>query len=913
MRKIILWNKSHPLLVILLLIIGSLAAIYKVGDVTIDSSAKSMMIQDDPDLCYYNETLEKFGSDNIVVIYINDKKLFTPKKLGIIDELINELGNIPGVYRVESLFSVTNFKGNDGILDNNPLMDFVPESEEEALVVRNDALKNPILIRNLISKDGTTTAVNLYLESGSNDPNFDINLAANIDKVLNVNKSNFESLYQIGTPYTRKTISEYILNDQKTILPLSLIILLLMLVITMRSASGAILPLLTSGFSVLMTIGFMGYMNIPLNILTFIIPSLIIVIGSTEDIHILSEYTEGMQENKNIRDKAIQFMASKVGTAIMLTALTTFLGFLSISINKIILLKQFGIAAAFGLFINPIVTCLIAPVYLHFFGSKKSKEKSKKCSLMDKLMGFFANKCLRYIHNNKKVVLTIVLGIAGIIGLFSYNVRVDNDTLGFFGKNSPILQRMNLLHDKLSGGQTFFIRINSGNKKAFKNPENLKQIEEIQKFIAKKGWFDKTISLANYIKFINKEMNNGNTSYNKIPDSRDLISQYTLFLHREEIESYITSDFSEANILVRHNITSSYELTKILKELKTGIKGIISPFFKFGITGESILINKAADTIAICQAQGIGLLLIVILVIMTILFYNFKAGFLSLLPNLFPVAINFGIMGIFNIPLNAGTCMVAVIAIGIAVDDTIHMMSRYNKEMRDLQDQDKAVDACIKSEIRPVFSTSIALAMGFSILAFSHLLPIVYFGILSGMVMIFAMVGDILITPILLSSTQLITIWDMTSLKLKKELTESSIFEGLNLRQIKKMILLGKVHERNSGEFLITKGEPGENMYVLLKGTVNVCDKDEKSGKEITLATLKNGEVFGEIALLEHSPRIANVIANGHVTYFTLNWKGLERIQRVFPRISNKIYLNLARILGQRVINLNHMVCHEGN
>ena len=262
-------------------------------------------------------------------------------------------------------------------------------------------------------------------------------------------------------------------------------------------------------------------------------------------------------------------------------------------------------------------------------------------------------------------------------------------------------------------------------------------------------------------------------------------------------------------------------------------------------------------------------------------------------------------MGIFDIPLNTGTAMVAAIAIGIAVDDTIHFMARYNEEMRRLQNQNLAMEVCLRSEIRPVLATSIALSLGFAILGFSHFVPVIYFGLLSALVMLFALLGDLFITPILLSSTQLITLWDMLGLKLKKAVIfHSPLFRDMKAWQIKKIVLLGKVVEKKQNEPAVVQGEPGSSMFLILEGEARVVSRD-KNGQEVKLATLKPGEIFGEIALIKPGPSSADVLASTDLKYLEIDWNALQRIQKIYPRIASRLFLNLSRILGQRLLMTN--------
>ncbi len=907
MRRLMLWSYAHPFLVVIIILAACALAATQVTKIQVDASAKSMMAQGDPSMDVYKDTVEEFGSDSILVVYARDGHLFSPERLQKLEDMVYAFEEIEGVLKVESLFSVTSFNSVDGFLESAPLVDWVPETQEEADEVKANALKNPNLIGTIVSSDGTATAINLFIDPANTDPTFNLDLTAAVEKILEPHEGGFETLIQLGAPYNFKVINDIVFADQMTLVPMATVVLLLMLVATTRSASGAILPMLTAGTSVLMTMGFMGVAGIPLTVLTFIVPSLIIVIGSTEDIHILCEYMEGMHEHGGVKELAVKFMTSKVGTAVMLTALTTFLGFLSISINKIALLKQFGITASFGMFVNPLITCLVAPVYLRWFGAKEPKEH--KDGRFDILIGRLADVVTHIVHHHKKATLWVTLGGAVLIGLFGLTLHVDNDVLGYFKKDSQIIKRVEALEQNMAGASTFFVRISAGHPAAFKNPENLRQVDRLQKWMAEYPGFDKTTTLTDYLKLINQQMNGGGKEYFAIPDSEELVSQYLLFLRRDEIESYVTPGLDEVNILVRHSINSSYELKQALADLDKAIAEIIDPHLLSRVTGENILINDAADSIAIGQVQGIGLLLLVIFVIMSVLFVNTKAGGLSLIPNLFPVFVNFGIMAIFDIPLNTGTCMVAAVAIGIAVDDTIHFMSRYNTEMRELQNRDKAVDVCIRSEITPVISTSLALSMGFAVLAFAQFVPVMHFGLLSAGVMVVALIGDMFVTPILLSSTQLITLWDMVALKLHREVLErSSLFQDMRPWQVKKVVLLGRFQEKAAGELAVSQGEHGKSMYLLLSGSATVFGRDESTGREMEFARLAAGDVFGEIALVEPGPRSANVKAEEDVQYIEIDWDGLKRIRRVYPRIASRLFLNLSRIMGERLATTDKML-----
>lgn len=906
-----LFSHRHPLVTFLVLICISLVAAMQLPLLKIDPSLDGLRTGDQAAKNRYQDAVETFGSDKINIIYIKDPHLFSPEKLLLVEELVYGLGNIPGILKVESLFSTNNFKNSEGALVTGPLTGWVPETKEEAGQLLDNARANPIINGNLVSESGQSIAVNLFVDAKDQNPNFYRTLTLDIDQLIEPVQGQFQEIFQIGDPYLRYEISEMMLTDQKNITPFSILILFLTLVIVTRSLGCAALPMLTSSTSILWIGGFMAYTGIPVNILTVLIPSLVIVIGSTEDVHLLLEYEEGVHV-KGTKSLAIDWMINKMGVVILVTSLSTFLGFLSICLNNVIILKQFGMIASFGLFVNPLITCMITPIYLRLFGSNRSRQSkvSGKTALTPprkNWLDFFVD----FIAAHKKKVLIGFLGLTLVIGLFGFRVKLENDYVAMFKKGSPVLTRLDALTSDFPGMQTFFIRISGGHKDIFKDPENLKQIADIQSYMRNGNFFDKTISLVDFLTLINREMNQGDPEMHILPPTKERVAQYLAFTEDDDINRYVNGDFSDVNIMVRHNLNSSHDLKKALEDLEKQIRLLLNPHFTFLFTGDNILTLEGADAIADGQAKSIFLMLFIIFILMSIIFTNIKAGFLSLVPNIIPVAVNFGIMGIFSIPLNVGTAMVSVIAIGIAVDDTLHFMTRYNDEMHQLKNQDEAMKRCIRSEFKVVAATSIALSLGFGVLAFSQFMPIVQFGMLSAVVMLVAFLCDIIVTPVLLSSTRLLTMWDILSLKLRREAIEQSeFFRDLKMWQIKKIVLLSRIVTKLKGEMIYRENENkgadegrSQSMYLLLEGNVRRYHLQSDTGKEVPVGFYSPGDIFGYIAILDNnSSRSASTRALSDIKYVEINKESLDRLNKMYPHIWGKLYRNLARILGDQLV-----------
>ncbi len=679
MSKVIVWNRDHPLVVLFVFALISIFFVRHARDIRRDPSSEGFMVASSPDRVFYDRSLEVFGADNITVVYIRDRDLFSYEKLRTVEEVFYALQDIPNVTRVDGLFDVTNVKGEDGILSTSPLLNWIPEDPSELARIQADALRNPLINRTLISADGAGTALTVTVDSDPDEERFDIRMANDIDRVIAPLEGVVDQVFQVGEPVTRRFIDASIQRDQRIFLPLLLVIVLAVLVFGLRSWNGAGLAVITGGSSVVWTLGFMALLDIPIDALTVIIPSLILILGTTEDIHMLSEYLEGLEQGED-RMGAIAYMAEKTGLAVFLTGLTTFLGFLSITVNEIVVLKQFGMAAAFALFINPIITVSLVPVYLRFLGEKKARPRRRVGTAQEPFLNRVAGGLIYLVERHPKRVLIGFLAAVLLVGAGIFSLQVDNDPIGFFKEDSDLWMWRRQLQRELSGAQSFSIVVDAGQEGAFRKSEALKTVFNIQQIVKQNEHFDSSLSLADYMALVHRELSGGNPDSYAIPDRDDLISQYLLFFSDEAVERYVSPDFSQASIRVRHNITSSYELKASLNELRSDIESTVGETLSFQFTGKPVLYARATDQLAQDQAYSVSLILVFIFIILSILFVRIKAGLLALIPNSIPILFLFGTMGWVGIPLNMGTSLIAVCAIGIAVDDTIHLFTRYYKQ-----------------------------------------------------------------------------------------------------------------------------------------------------------------------------------------------------------------------------------------
>ena len=898
MKRLIHLAADHPRLVLLALAFFTALAATQLGKLRIQVSAESMLEKGTPAWDYFVETEETFGAEDMAIIVLRDPAIFDQAKLEPIREVVRALQNVPQVTGTSSLFNATNLKNIDGTIHTRPYLQDLPTTPEEVAALQADAIRNPLALGNLISEDGQTLAINVFFSRPANDPQFDRTITEVVEALIDPLREHVETVYQVGVAAMRSDLTDKIRADQQVFLPLSVAVLLITLVVSLRRATAAVMPLITAGVSVIWTLGFMAWLEIPVNIMTSIVPALVIIIGSTEDIHLLAEYAAGVRDGLG-RRAAIGRMADNMGVAVLLTFITTYLGFLSIALNDIQLLFQFGVVASTGLLFNFVITVLLVPVMLRFIGHRRVT--SARRGVVQTWFQGWAVGLLRAAQRRRLAVLAGAGALVIAALAAATQLRINNNLLDYLDPASQLRADVERIHTELSGVHAFSIVVDSGIDNTFLQVKYLEEVLKIQDFMAGIDAFDRTFSFANFVAMVNSVMAEEGDDEPWLPETDDQVREYMLFIRHSTVEPFVSKRYDRARILVRHNTSSSDELNRAIDRIREFVDDNIDPGLGVKITGKSVMSNRAVEEMAHSQLQSLLLVGAVIVALVSVLFVSLRAGIIALLPNLFPVAILFAVMALLDIPLNAGTSMVAAIALGICVDDTMHVMSRFHEELKRHESRAAALEAMIRAEAVPIFATSIALAAGFAVFATSIFQPVVNFGLLSAMVIVVALLATFVLTPLLLGSSELLTVWDLLSYKVQKEaLQRSPLFQGMFIWQIKKILLSSEIRSFAREEQIIHEGDIGKEMFVILEGSVE-AQKRNADGSVRHLRVMKVGDLCGEVGPLSGGQRTADVIALEDTQLLVLSWERIDRLTRLFPVLAFRLFRNLTQIIGARL------------
>ena len=708
----------------------------------------------------------------------------------------------------------------------------IPSDAQGAERARREALEDPIAVRNIISADGNAIAIGISIREQAEGVS-ERQVHETLERVLAPARAQFATLAQVGPPRIDAEIREGLMHDLRVLVPASALLLALTVFGFYRSVFAAAMPLVVASISLLWTFGMMGWMGIPVSILTAMLPSLVVVIGATEIMRMISGYYAGLQQAKTEgvsgRARATEFMLRSLGAPAVLTVLTTALGFASNSVAGIAIIRDFGQATAFAILSNGLITVLLVPMLYGAFGPGSGRLPAFASS------GGFGVMAGRAFGVMRQRMSLAILALAGVLCILfvqqASSLYVTNEPLTFFRPERPLVQDAQRMQQDLAGIKIFYIALQSNTEGAFRDPANLQRLADIQAFIAKQKIFDRSLSLADIVAQANQQAGGGRPEAYRVPPTRTLVAQYLLLHPQRDLEPYVSHDYRRANIVVRHNVRDSSTLNHHILELREVVGHYAGPDMVTAVVGENLMVNAAADRLLEGQALALAGLLAVVFIVMSLMFTSVKGGFIALVPSVVPILMILGVMRILEIPLNAGTVMVAVIAIGIAIDGTIHLFSRYSELCRSTSNYDEAVIETVKDEAAPVIAVSLALALGFGVLLLSDFTLIAQFGALAAATMLFSIFANLLVTPLVMSRIRLVGLYEILAMsKQRAALEHSALFQGMTDYQIRKTILISELREYPDGERLIEQGTIGSSMYLVVSGQLEVIRREGATG-----------------------------------------------------------------------------------
>jgi CRP-like cAMP-binding protein len=430
--------------------------------------------------------------------------------------------------------------------------------------------------------------------------------------------------------------------------------------------------------------------------------------------------------------------------------------------------------------------------------------------------------------------------------------------------------------------------------------DTLQRMQSLQDFIARRPGVVGVTSLVDYVKILHRAFHDDDAAFFTLPDNDRAVAQYLLMLGPDTLQRVVDGESARAALFVRSDLHSSQTLGEVLGEIRRFAADAFPAEFSVHATGMTTLLNKTSDELTAGQVQSLVIALLIVFVTLSVFFLSIRLGLLALVPNLVPIVIFFGVLGWADIPLSISTAVIASIALGMGVDEAIHLLSEFHHHVRRHADQRRAVREAMQTVGPPVVYTTVALSLGFLVPCLSSFVPVRQFGYLSALNVGTSLLADLLFLPALVASVRFVTLWDVLRVRLGPAPHETiPLFHGLRASQARIAALLGRLTTVGAGEPIMRRGEAGDAMYVVIDGRARIT-RPARDG-DVPLGELTRGDVVGEMGLVRGRARAADVIALEPTELLLVDQRFLDVLRRRYPRIANVVLLNLTRILSDRV------------
>ena len=800
-----------------------------------------------------------------------------------------------------SLTSAVDIRSVEDGLDISPFFSGLEEGTADLATIKQRVMSNPFYAGNLVSESGDVTALVVYFNNFSDREYIQGGIHEQIMAIVEEEQGDHE-IFMTGSPFFKFAMVDLLVDDLIWTPPLITILLAIVLAISFRTVLGVITPLLTVGVGVILTLGTIAALGYSLSMISVLVPPLLMILGFSYAVHVTSEYHQ-QRRNPETSDPVILQTLKHMTLPVVLTGLTTIAGFIALMANPINAVKEFGVFASIGVVYITLLSITFAPALLKALDRHPGRWKQAGTTHSGNSFDNFIDRVALFDLKHRRAIF-IAFGILCLLAIFGITrIHVSTESITNFDPDSDVRKGFDIVNEHLGGANHFYIVVEGDHPDTFKDPRSLQALRDLQDWLGSQPEVGGTMSVADYLMQINQAFNDNDPEHFAIPQSKRLITQLLFLSSSDELDRIVDSRFRTTNIVVRSRVINSDRMSVLLERIEPQLQ-LLPEHLKATVTGNPVLVSETLTDIIVGQARSVGLALIFVYAILTIMFMSQRIGFVALLPNVVPVLVYFGSLGFFGISLNPSTSLIAPMVLGIAIDDTIHYFSRFNREVRRHADDRKATLLAMKAVGRPVTFTSIGLCLGFLVLITSELRMQAQVGLMASYSLAIAWLSDFLLTPALCASVRFTTLWDALTLDLGENPQESiPLLKGLKKSQARIVALMAKVIRVPKGKRLISDGDSAEEMYVVIDGKLNTSVMGEDG--LIQLATHERGDVVGEAGLF-YEQRTADVDVTEDARLLCVSQDNLDRLSRRYPYIATKVFKNLSKILARRLFTTTH-------
>ncbi len=749
---------KYRLFIIVFTIIALVLAPLSYNRLYHDNSNENYFVEHDPNLIAYNHLLELFGDTEYLVVGVpardSDQDVFSPETIKMIAEITEFLEDHRHITQVRSLSKYQYTHDDEGTMATDDLFEDLDAPDEDPTLMdqAREVMAGEVLaLDKLITKDFKHTQIVARSIHVQNENKHKVELVNETRDFLH--KQGYAeqgyTLHLSGEPFIGERFQTLTDRDMKWNNPIMAVIILCILAFVFRTWSGTFAPLVVIISTMILVISLQGILRFPFTAVNSALIPTVIILAIGTAVHVLVEFFHFRREN-NTPQEAVELTVNDLFFPILFTCLTTAIGFITLSVTELAPVREFAVLAAIAPMLIFLLCMSTFPAVLCYISERPSKNAStSKNSQIGKLLAVIPT----WVQQRKKSLAIIGL----LFSIFSFysvsHIKVDANITNYFKENSSVNIGLNYFNDIFKGISNFEVIVDTGEDDGIKNPEILKRVDALQSAFEQYEETGVSTSVVDFYKQINKALNEDNNAFFTLPTSRAMAAQFLLLYENTGPEEDLSDlkDFNNRYLRIQVPVINMDEskATALIENIYAMIDQDFSDL-NIEISGGLVMNNAQNRYVNNGMFKSFGIAIFVIGFCFILLFRSVKYGVIALIPSIVPILVTGGLVSMAGISMDLGTMIVGAMTIGIAVDDSIHLMSRYLLMRKRGKNVHDAIEYAMHTSGRAVMLTSIILVSGFSVMLLGSFVSYIYVGLFSAMIMSFALIGDLIFMPAML-------------------------------------------------------------------------------------------------------------------------------------------------------------------
>ncbi|WP_274063839.1 efflux RND transporter permease subunit [Vibrio parahaemolyticus] len=690
-------------------------------------------------------------TDNLaIVIAPEDGDIFTPQTLSLIQKITVDSWQVPYSSRVDSIANYQHTEAfDDDLLVEDLLYSEYELTPERISKVKSIALSEPVLKSALVSEKGDVTVVNITVQLPEMDKTAEVEeVVSSINAMIDRYQRAYPDVtfHKAGIIAMNHAFMTAAQDDSSTLVPTMLVVILVFLTIMLRSILSVIATLIVIIGSVMATMGISGWAGMFLSTATVNVPTLIMTLAVADCVHVIATMRQSMK-NGFTKVQSIERSIALNFVPILITSVTTAIGFLMMNMSDSPVLRGFGNLSALGVMVACFLSVTLLPALLKLLPIHVKMETSQdQKHVMDRLGDF--------VVSQRRALLPLSVAVIVVCASLIPLNKVNDESVEYFGQRNEFRQAADFMEERISGMTNISIAIKTNESQGIAAPDFLNTIGEFSSWLRDQPETDHVATLADVYKRLNKNMHGDDEAYYLLPQERELAAQYLLLYEMSlpyglDLNNQINVDKSSIKMVLTVANLGSVELVDLENRIYQWFAEH-APQYQVVASSPSLMFAHIGETNMASMLSTLPITLVLISALLIFALRSVRLGLISLMPNIAPAVIGFGLWALISGEINLGLSVVVTLTLGIVVDDAVHFLSKYQRARREGQTAEQAVRYAFHTVGRALWITTVVLVAGFSVLAMSSFRLNADMGQLSAIVIFIALVVDFLFLPTLL-------------------------------------------------------------------------------------------------------------------------------------------------------------------